>query len=225
MGILSCWGVGDWATPGRARIAFITLGMITFFAAFGPTIVRRFKPQHGNSMSYLSAHDYELGPAIIEMAYRSAWGRWFAAQQLVTMGKPIDERYWFQTAAGQVLDKLRDGDLVVRGRLRGQTGSEIIPETDWRDVAFYYFPDNRVLWKLRVLPREAVTIQDDRVIHTDLSMETVSHITRYDNLLVDSRQFENLWPVTDQIADSKRQQFLKDARRRTLDANAIRALS
>jgi hypothetical protein len=84
-------GVGDWATPG-ARIAFITLGMITFFAAFGPTIVRRFKPRHGNSMSYLSAHDYELGPAIIEMAYRSAWGRWFAAQQLVTMGKPIDER-------------------------------------------------------------------------------------------------------------------------------------
>jgi hypothetical protein len=108
--------------------------------------------------------------------------------------------------------------------LRGQTGSEIVPETDWRDVAFYYFPDNRVLWKLRVLPREAVTIQDDRVIHTDLSMETVSHITRYDNLLVDSRQFENLWPVTDQSADSKRQQFLKDARRRTLDANAIRAL-
>ena len=104
-------------------------------------------------LTYLNARcDYDLGPAIIEMAHGSAWGRWFAARELVNAGKPIDERYWFQTAASMVMDKMRDGELVVRGRLHGQTGSELIPQTDWRDIALYYFPDNRTLWKLRIMP-------------------------------------------------------------------------
>lgn len=177
-------------------------------------------------LTYLNARrDYDLGPAIIEMAHGSAWGRWFAARELVNAGKPIDERYWFQTAASMVMDKMRDGELVVRGRLHGQTGSELIPQTDWRDIALYYFPDNRTLWKLRIMPREGVTIQDGEVVDTDLSMRTVAHITRYDILLVDSHQFGHLWPRNEKIADSARRKYLKEARRRKLDPNAIKMLS
>ena len=176
-------------------------------------------------LTYLGAPDYELGPAIIEMARGSAWGRWFAARELVDFGKPIDERKWYQIAASIVLEKLKDGKLVVRGRMHGQTGSEPIPQTDWRDIALYYFPDNRTLWKLRILPREGVTIQDDEVIGTDLSMRTVAHITRYDSLLVDSHQFETLWPRNEKVADSERRKFLKEARKRKLDPNAITVLS
>jgi hypothetical protein len=46
-----------------------------------------------------------------------------SAQTLINTGK-LDERYWLETAASIVLDKMRDGALLVRGRLRGQTGSE-----------------------------------------------------------------------------------------------------
>jgi hypothetical protein len=209
--------------------AVLVISAIFYFAVRSelarPDIITDASKALPKNVSYLSACDYDLGPAIIEMAYRSAWGRWFAAQQLATMGNPIDERYRFQTAASKVWDKMRDGDLIVRGRMHGQTGSQAIPATDWRDVALYYFPDNRALWRLCILPREAVTIQDDQVIDTDLSMETVSHITQYDNLLIDSRQFENLWPITDRIADSERRRLLEEARRRKLDLNTIQALS
>jgi hypothetical protein len=63
------------------------------------------------------------------------------------------------------------------------------------------------------------------VVDTDLSMGTVAHITRYDSLLVDSHQFESLWPRTEKAEDNERRKFLKEARRRKLDPNAIKMLS
>jgi hypothetical protein len=220
-------GLGEWATPERARIGFFVLAALTFLLVFVPSIISGQKKANSQpKLTYLRARrDYDLGPAIIEMAHGSAWGRWFAARHLVTTGKPIDERYWFQTAASMVMDKMMDGELVVRGRLHGQTGNDSVPQTDWRDIVLYYFPDNRARWKLRILPREGVTIQDDEVIDTDLSMATVAHITRYDSLLVDSHQFEHLWPRNEKIADSERRKFLKEARKRKLDLDTIKMLS
>jgi hypothetical protein len=39
--------------------------------------------------TYLRSADADLGPAIIEMAHNSAWGRWFAARHLVQSGQPF----------------------------------------------------------------------------------------------------------------------------------------
>src|SRR5262245_19814701 len=50
------------------------------------------------TLKYLSARDSELGSAIMSMARRSAWGRWFAAQHLVSTGSRIDEMYLFKVA-------------------------------------------------------------------------------------------------------------------------------
>jgi len=213
----------DWLVHPLTRLAIILMGVVVVGAIL---LYRGIKKTPTAKLTYLSAHrDYDLGPAIIEMAHRSAWGKWFAARELVNASKPIDERYWLQTAASVVMDKMRDGELVIRGRLYGQTGSKPIPQTDWRDVALYYFPDNRALWRLRILPLEGVTIQDGDVIDTDLSLETVEHITQYESLLVDAHQFERLWPATDAVADKQRHQFLREAKKRKLAADAIKALA
>ena len=58
------------------------------------------------SLSYLSDRDSSLGPAIIRMARNSAWGRWYAAQQLVATGSPIDQLHLYQIAASVVMEKI-----------------------------------------------------------------------------------------------------------------------
>ncbi len=47
----------------------------------------------------------------------------------------------------------------------------------------------------------------------------------YDLLLVDAYQFEGLWPAKEKIADRKRREFLREARRRGLDRDEIQRLS
>jgi hypothetical protein len=47
----------------------------------------------------------------------------------------------------------------------------------------------------------------------------------YDSLIVDAHQFETLWPKKDALADKKRHQLLRAARKRGLDASEIRKLS
>jgi len=50
----------------------------------------------------------------------------------------------------------------------------------------------------------------------------VAHIFEYDSLIVDSRQFEQLWPKKDRDTDRARGQFLKTAERKgVVDRNLI----
>jgi hypothetical protein len=79
----------------------------------------RSKPQ---TLEYLHHKDSGLGSAIVTMALRSAWGRWYAAQHLVDSGNAIDEMHLLQIAGSVVMDKILDGDLEVRGRRPEELG-------------------------------------------------------------------------------------------------------
>ncbi len=179
------------------------------------------------SLEYLSQRDSSLGPPIISMAWHSAWGRWFAAQHLANNGTPIGQRYLMHTAASVVMDKILDGDLEVRGRRPPLLDYEGIPRTDWRSSAFYISEDPISLWKLHICPRGVVQIEPDGTFHASdaIAAERNSQLAGYDSLIVDAYQFERLWPKTNSIADKKRQEFLKQARRRGLDKDEIRRLS
>jgi hypothetical protein len=52
-----------------------------------------------------------------------------------------------------------------------------------------------------------------------------SLLADYDSLLIDAYQFESLWPRKSALADKKRRQFLRQARKRGLDHNEIQRLS
>src|SRR5262249_40073094 len=76
-------------------------------------IPRRFraKPQR---LEYLHYKDSELGSAIRDMVWYSAWARWFAAKHLVGSGEPIAESYLLSMASHRVEDNLINGDIEVR---------------------------------------------------------------------------------------------------------------
>lgn len=50
-------------------------------------------------------------------------------------------------------------------------------------------------------------------------------IRSYDSLIVDSRQFEALWPKNQRVTDRDRYRFLREARRRNLDEAEIERLT
>ena len=162
-------------------------------------------------------------PAIERMAHKSALGQWYAAQILVTSGIPIDEVSRLNFAASKVRDKILDGALEIRGGIHNQYNA--IPRTEWRTAILGFFPDRMALWKMRVTPGGMVTMESDGSVHTDVDQDTIAHLLQFDSLLVDSYQFEDLWPRVESVADKERRQFLKEARKRHLDQDTIKDLS
>lgn len=179
----------------------------------------------GTKLTYLRARDYELGPAIIQMAFKSAWGKWYAARDLLTTGVPIDVPKFLGITASNVKPKILDGDLAVRGRPSGQPSYEPIPRTDWRNAAIHFVRDPMTIWKMQVIPPGVVVIDRDGTVRHDGNLESIAHLSRYDSLLVDSHQFERLWPKTEKVADKQRRKFIKEARRKKLDSDTIKSLS
>ena len=161
------------------------------------------------------------------MARQSAWGRWYAAQLLVSGGIPVDLMHLYQVAAGCVMEKILDGKLEVRGRQPGQLKFETISRTDWRSSALLFRKDPIALWKMHVVPTGGVEIDSDGMIE---ATDAASHLrnttlANYDSLIVDAFQFENLWPTTNALSDKKRRKFLREATRRGLDRGEIQRLS
>ena len=85
-------------------------------------------------------------------------------------------------------------------------------------------PDLRSLWRVVVFPRGvAVTFEDGKLDTPPPSR--VAHIFEYDSLIVDSRQFEQLWPKKDRQTDRARRRFLKQAEdKRVVDRDLIKGL-
>jgi hypothetical protein len=163
---------------------------------------------------YLFSTDEELGSAIKKMAWVSAWGKWFSAQLLANQDRPIDKKTLdgqvVQTAAFLVTDAAMDGKLEIRGRPPNSISYEAIPREVWRLIALHMHPDSRSLWRAMLIPRgEAVTFEDGKLQNRPPSR--VAHIFEYDSLIVDSRQFEELWPKKDQATDEARKQLLQTA--------------
>lgn len=182
-------------------------------------------PKYG--LAYLNYRDAELGPSIIQMASKSAWGRWFAAQYLVSSERPIAEGNFLQIASHVVMDEVVNGNLAVRGRKPRSSDYESIPREHWRSSAFHFIPDPISLWRMILLPRGGATVDPDGTVkaHNPQAEARNSKLQEYDSLVVDAEQFEKLWPARDRVADKLRQRFLQIARKRKLDADEIERLS
>ncbi len=216
------------ALPHWASFTLIVAGLPLYVAPWAwdrlQWVVGREDATKG--LEYLSHRDSELGDAVFKMAYKSAWGRWYAAQHLVNAGKPIDEQL-LRIASSIVTDKITDGELAVRGRLPNEMDYQIIPQTYWRSSVLHFIKDPICLWKLLIIPRGGVEIDADGTIE---ATDAVAHrrsslIANYDSLLVDGPQFERLWPTKDRVADKKRRRLLRRAQWRRLDKDEIQRLS
>jgi hypothetical protein len=77
-------------------------------------------------------------------------------------------------------------------------------------------------------PRGTVQIAPNGTIASasdPTAVARTSQLTDYDSLLVDAYQFEKAYSKNDPVADKKRRKFLKQAKKRCLDANEIKRLS
>jgi hypothetical protein len=77
------------------------------------------------------------------------------------------------------------------------------------------------------MPRGGATIdQKGKIKGTDrAATQRTAQIAKYDSFIVDSKQFEALWPATSRIHDDQRRKFLKQARKKRCDQGAIKELS
>ena len=164
---------------------------------------------------YLTSEDEELSSAIRMMVWRSAWGRWYAAQHLANNEhKPAREASLFMAASSLVLDEAMNGNLEIKGRRPDGIAYEPIPKETWR-LAFLreVDADPRALWRTKPAPRDGV---DPKRIQTLLD---------YDSLTVRSEQFERIWPRDDPETDRVRKELLKKAAAAGVSADEIKALS
>ena len=163
---------------------------------------------------YLFSTDEELGSAIKTMAWHSAWGKWFSAQWIADQDRQIDKEILtgqvVQTAASLVTDAAMNGKIDIRGRPPNSLSYEAIPREAWRLIALHMLPDLHSLWRAIVIPRgEVVTFEDGKL--QNQPPLRVAHIFEYDSLIVDSRQFEDLWPKKHQATDEARGRLLQTA--------------
>ncbi len=178
-------------------------------------------------LAYLDNEDSELGGAILDMVWRSAWAKCFAAQYLATNNHhPASEEHVMQIATGIVHDALMNGHLEARGRKPGQMDYEPIPQTHWRSTALHMIPDRRSLWKMILIPTGGVEIHPDGTVagHDQKAEQRTDRLAAYDSLIVSARQFEKLWPRKDKDTDIDRKRLLKTARKAGADPAEIEKL-
>jgi hypothetical protein len=204
--------------------AFLSILVAVYWNRLLP---RRWQQVTDHPLAYLHAEDSELGSAICDMVWRSAWGKWFAAQYLATNNHhPASEEHVIQIATGIVHDALMDGQLEAHGRKPGQLDYEPIPRTHWRSTALHMIPDRRSLWKMILIPTGGAEIYPDGTVigRDQRAIQRTDQLAAYDSLIVSARQFEKLWPRKDKDTDAARKRLLKTARKAGADPAEIKKL-
>jgi hypothetical protein len=179
-------------------------------------------------LDYLHDEDSELGSAIRGMVWRSAWGKWYAAQHLATNNHhPASEEHVMQIATSLVHNALMDGRLEAHGRKPGQLDYEPIPRTHWRSTGLHMIKDNRTIWKMILIPAGCFEIHPDGTVvgHNQEAVRRTDRLAVYDSLIVGARQFEKLWPRKDRKTDIARKRLLKTAKKCGADSAEIEKLS
>jgi hypothetical protein len=174
---------------------------------------------------YLHDEDTELGAAIRDMATYSAWAKWFASQFLANNNhEPVSQTTLMNVASGIVLDALMDGKILARGRpkwiprtpWRRQPSDAIeyedISKEAWRLVGIKMEPHPNSLWRAVLFPRWKV------------DPKRIKKLLDYDSVIVNSREFEKLWPRVDKFTDNARKKLLKKARKAGADPEYIERL-
>jgi hypothetical protein len=200
-------------------LAFLSLIVAVYWDRFLPA---RWRRKSETSLAYLHHEDAGLGSAIRDMAWDSAWGKWYASQQLANVGK-LDETELMRVAASNVTEALVNGKLKARGRQPGQLDYEEIPRTHWHSTVPYMVPDNKTLWKMVLLPTGGVEKLPGgmTVMHDVSAAQRTDQLRQFDSIIVDAREFEKLWPRKDARVDVGRKQFLKKAKKAGVDAATI----
>jgi hypothetical protein len=189
---------------------------ILLVATFEYAVRLRFPPKPGlRPLRYLSNAESDLGTVVRGVAWHSAWGKWYSAQMLAQQGKldEFGEPFVVQTAKSLVCKAMMDGDLLVRGRPPDETGYELILNTDWRLAALWVERDPATRWRVVVRPR------------TDVDPTLISRLLNYQDLIMESRQVEELWPAEEPATDAARRKLLRKAKRANADPAAIARLS
>jgi hypothetical protein len=187
-------------------------------------------PSAKRPLEYLHNEDSELGEAVRNMAWRSADGKWYAAQCLANSpkGKSDDhENDLMHWAAERVWRPLLDGKLDARGRRPGQMNFEAIPQTHWRSSPLHMIRDNATLWKMILIPTGGAEFSPDGTVtgRDPAATQRTNQLANYDSIIVNSRQFEALWPLRDPKTDRERKRLLKKARKAGADPPEIAKLS
>jgi hypothetical protein len=182
--------------PWWASIILIAVGMPIYQA---PAI---WKYLHGKvvrppaaSLQYLRHRDSELSSAILEMSLRSAWARWYAAQQLANTKTSIDQVAVLNVGASHVIEKLMNGELEARGRLPEKMGYEIIPQTHWRSsiVHFVFDSSSPNIWRMEIIPRVELNSRTARISltmpHRLTERPNCKNSTASSSILVNLRNF------------------------------------
>jgi hypothetical protein len=209
-----------------AVVVMAALAVLMYFSISALAKLR--KPKIADGLGYLRDEDAELGGAVRDMAWMSAWGKWYTAQSLANSApNPVNEQFIMGAATHLVLDKLTNGQLEVRGRKPGQIDYEPIPPTHWRSSALHMIQDSRSLWKMILIPRGGAEITPDgKVIGRDQgAVQRTDQLASYDSLIVNARQFEKLWPRKDRDTDIARKLLLKKAKKAGVDPAEIAKLS
>ena len=166
------------------------------------------------SKPYLHHAESELSTAMQDMARRSAWAKWLSAQHLAHNNhQPISEQALLYIVCGVVLDQLVEGTLRAKGRKPTAIEYEPISQAAWRLAALKAEPHPASLWRIKVIPRAKV--DPDRI----------SDLLTCDSIMVDSREFESIWPARHHYTDNARRKLLEQARVAGVDPTEIRKLS
>jgi hypothetical protein len=213
-----------------AAWAIIFVGRLLYWPYCEVRILRRrIRPAADSlSLGYLSNEDSELGAAIRNMAWRSAWARWYASQSLgVDNRSPTSEAHIMSVATSNVADAMIDGRLEVRGRKPGQLDYEPIDRTHWRSTGLHMVPDSRSMWRMILIPAGGAEFcPDGTVVGRDpAAVQRTDQLAVYDSLIVNSRQFEKLWPREDKEIDAVTQRLQKKAKKAGADPAEIAKLS
>jgi hypothetical protein len=206
-------------------VAILSIPIAVYWERLLP---KRFRPQDDQSLGYLRNEDTELGGAIRDMVWCSAWGKWYTAQSLANSApNPVNEQLIMSTATHLVLDALTNGQLQVRGRRPGQMDYEPIPQTHWRSSALHMVPDGPSLWRMILIPRGGAEITPGgNVIGRDQeAVQRTDQLATYDSLIISARQFEKIWPRKDKDTDAARKRLLKRAKKAGADPAEIAKLS
>lgn len=146
--------------------------------------------------------EVELLRAIMEIALRSAWARWFQAQHLATNEhRPASEFMLLNDASGLLLQALMNGQVAARGRPPNAVEYVQIPKEVWRLAAIMVEPHAQFNWRARIIPRDRV------------DPGRIAALLGYDSILVPTEKIEELWPRVDRSHDRARAVLLKKAQK------------
>jgi hypothetical protein len=217
--------------PWWTGYLLITIGLPIFVSPAIIRSLRRKKTTQPEPPDYLHGEDAELGPAIRDMAWMSAWGKWYAAQCLANNphGTPDQREANVMRAAASIVGRaLVNGKLETRGRRPQQMDFESIPSTHWRSSGLHMVRGGPGLWKMIIIPTGGAEINPDGLVvnaHDPIAKERTDNLSGYDSIIVRARHFESIWPRKNKDTDSKRKALLKKAKKAGADPAEIAKLS